>query len=84
MNKYKELILLISDKISSKKDKKYILDNIGIIASQFNKLSYIINKLFHIISDISTSYYYKIKQIQYLTQFSKKQTYTILDKINIK
>ena len=84
MNKYKELILLISDKISSKKDKKYILDNIDTIASQFNKLSYIINKLFHIISDISTSYYNKIKQIQYLTQFSKKQTYTILDKINIK
>lgn len=81
MDKYKELILLISEKVSNEKDKKYIIEHIDQLLGQFKKLSYIIDKLFHIITDNSTPYAQKIKQIQHLTQFNNKQTKEILNKI---
>ena len=88
-NKYKELLMLISDNISNKKHKKYVINNLDNLANKFCDLSKIINNLSYIILNNSLSYNDKVNLISKNLSFSTKQSQKImnilkLDKDDIK
>jgi len=78
-NKYKELLKLISDNISNKKHKKYVINNLDDLADKFCHLSKIINNLSHIIVNNDISYNEKVNLISKNLSFSTKQSQKIMN-----
>ena len=68
--KYKTLLELISEKISSSKDKKFILNNINSLANKFIKLSKLINNINNTIRNNQLSYNQKLNKINYKNKFA--------------
>lgn len=73
---YKELILLISETIKSKRDRKFIVDNIDIITKSFIYLNKTLKSINTIITE-STHYLTKLNKIQ-LLGFTQQETKEII------
>ena len=83
MNKFKELILLISENITNKEDKKNIIDNIDLLVDKYILFSKIIKNISMIVLNYNISYNEKIKQIQKIIKLNHKQTQKLLNNMNI-
>uniref|UniRef100_A0A6C0EK69 Uncharacterized protein n=1 Tax=viral metagenome TaxID=1070528 RepID=A0A6C0EK69_9ZZZZ len=79
---YKELILLISETIKSKRDRNFIVDNIEVISQSFLYLNKTIKKINTIITN-SGDYLTKLNKIQ-LMGFNPKETMKLINIMGIK
>ena len=79
---YKELILLISETIKSKRDRNFIVDNIEVISQSFLYLNKTIKKINTIITN-SGDYLTKLNKIQ-LMGFNPKETMKLINIMGVK
>ena len=80
---YKELLHLITENLSNKKDKLFVKKNIENLTDNFIYLSDILTNISFIVLDENTSLINKIKSLKQSLPFSDKQIKTLMKKIYI-